>query len=80
MDIPVSLTERDLAALDSLAAGLGRSREWIVARAVQRYIEEETEFAAFLQEGIADLEAGRVHTQEEVERMFAVRRATRDAA
>jgi len=68
------------AALDKLGATLDRSRAWIVARAIERYVTEESEFMAFIQEGVDDLEAGRFHTQEEVEEMFSVDRAARDAA
>lgn len=69
-----------LAALDSLAAITERSRAWILARAVRRYVDEELEFRAFVRKGIEDIDAGRVRTQQEVEAMFNVRRATRDAA
>ena len=67
-------------ALDTLAKELDRSRAWIVAKAVERYVNEELEFIAFIKEGEADLDAGRVHSQEEVEKMFGIASGERDAA
>lgn len=67
-------------ALDALAQELDRSRAWIVAKAVERYVKEELEFIAFIKEGEADIDAGRVHSQEEVEAMFGISTGERDAA
>ena len=78
--ITARLGEETVMALDKLGASMDRSRAWIAAKAIERYVEEESEFLAFLQVGIDDLDAGRVHTQEEVEAMFGVRRETRNAA
>lgn len=78
--ITARLSEEVLAKLDTLGAGMKRSRAWIIARAVERYVEEESEFLAFVQVGLDDLAAGRTHTQEEVEAIFAVRREARNAA
>ena len=69
-----------LILLDKIAAAHGQSRERAIAVAIERYAREEAEFIDFVQEGIDDFEAGRVHTQEEVEAMFAVRREPREAA
>ena len=69
-----------LEALDQLATRYDRSRGWHIARAIERYVAEEGQLLAMILEGEADIAAGRVHTQEEVEAMFAVRRGRRDAA
>jgi len=66
--------------LDALARDYDRARGWIVARAVERYVAEESQLLAMVREGEADIEAGRTFTQEEVETMFAVKRDQRDAA
>ena len=64
--------ETDLAEkLDTLGAVLERSRAWIVAKAIERYVAEEMELIAFIQEGEDDIAAGRVHSQEEVEPIAA---------
>ena len=65
----------ELAAdLDKLAAALERSRAWIVAKAVERYVREESEFLAFIQEGIDAADRGELISQEEMEAWFASRR------
>ena len=69
-----------LADVDRLARELDRSRAWIVAKAIERYVSEELEFIEFIKEGEADLDAGRVHSQEEVEAMFGISAGKRDAA
>lgn len=66
--------------LDQLARDYDRSRGWLVAQAIERYVAEESQFLALIKEGEADIEAGRVFTQEEVEAMFGVKRDQRDAA
>ncbi len=66
--------------LDQLARDYDRSRGWLVARAIERYVDEESQLLAMIREGEADIEAGRVFTQEDVEAMFNVKREQRDAA
>lgn len=74
--IDATLAER----LDQLAADFDRSRGWLVARAIARFVEEEEGMLAAIKEGEADIVAGRVHSQEEVEAMFGVVRGERHAA
>ena len=66
--------------LDQLARDYDRSRGWLVAQAIERYVAEESQFLALIREGEADIAAGRTFTQEEVEAMFGVKRDQRDAA
>ena len=66
--------------LDSLAKDMDRTRAWIVATAIRRYVEEQSEWIAFIKEGEDDIAAGRTFTQEEVEAMFLNRRKSRAAA
>lgn len=67
------------AKLDGLALATGRTRSWHSARALERYVESEAEFLAFLQVGIDDLDAGRTVSQTFVEARLAEKRAQRDA-
>jgi len=53
--------------LDTLAAALERSRAWIVSKAVERYVEEELAFRAFIQEGVDAADRGELISQEEME-------------
>jgi predicted transcriptional regulator len=74
--VATELSER----IDQLAQEMDRSRAWVIAKAVERYVAEELEFIAFVREGERDLDEGRFFTQEQVEAMFEVKRAERDAA
>ena len=73
--ITARVSEELADELDKLAGALERSRAWIVAKAVERYVREEAEFLAFIQEGEDDIAAGRVHSQEEVKPCSSIDRA-----
>lgn len=68
--IDANLSDR----LDKLATGLGRSRAWIVQQAIARYVDEESEFWAFVQEGVDSADRGELISQEEMEAWFESRR------
>lgn len=55
-----------LAGLDLLADRQERSRAWLVAKAVERYVLEERAFLDFLQEGVDALDRGDVITHEQL--------------
>ena len=78
--ITARIDDEAVAALDRLAKELDRSRAWIVAAAVERFVKEELEFVHAVLEGEADVAAGRVRTQEDMEAMFDIAEAKRDAA
>lgn len=59
------------AQLDAIALRADRSRAWLVAQAVQDFIDRDNELMAFLKPGLDDIAAGRVVTQEEMEQKFA---------
>jgi predicted transcriptional regulator len=61
--------------LDALAQASDRSRAWLVAEAVREMIERDEALMAFLQPGLDDIAAGRVHTQEAMDAKFAKLRA-----
>lgn len=52
--------------VDQVASAHGRSRAWFVAQAVEKAARKEAEFLAFVQEGIDDIDAGRVVSHEDV--------------
>ena len=54
-----------------------RSRAWIVNKLVNEAAQKQIEFDDFVQIGLDDLAAGRVHTQEEMEQWFEARKANR---
>jgi predicted transcriptional regulator len=66
--------------IDQLAQALDRSRAWVIAKAIERYVDEELEFVESVREGERDIAEGRFFTQEQVEAMFAVKRDERSAA
>lgn len=71
--ITARLDEQGLARLDQLAAMLDRSRAWIVAKAVRRYVDEELEFRAFVQQGVDAADRGESISQEDMEAWFEAR-------
>ena len=60
--------------LDELADAYQRSRSQLVLQAVSRYVEYEQQFRAAVQEGLADIEAGRVVAHDEMLKKFNIRR------
>ncbi|TPG20498.1 ribbon-helix-helix protein, CopG family [Sphingomonas koreensis] len=68
------------ADLDKLANHQDRSRAWLVCKAIERYVREESEFFAFLKEGDDAIERGESLTQEEMEAWFLSRHEAADAA
>ena len=72
-NLPAQLVER----LDDIAERIDRSRSWIVRQALKEWLDEEQRRHELTLEGIADFEAGRTFTQEEVEKHIAERKAAR---
>jgi predicted transcriptional regulator len=64
-------------SLGRIAARQQRSRAWIVQKAVERYVAEETEFLRFVQVGVDSADRGDLVSQEEMERWFEARKASR---
>lgn len=71
--ITARLDADSLAKLDRLSTVLDRSRSWIVAKAVQRFVDEELEFRAFIQQGVDEADQGELISQEEMEAWFEAR-------
>jgi predicted transcriptional regulator len=63
--------------LRTIAEGRRSSPEKLISTALRWYVENESEFLAAVDEGLADLAAGRAHSHEEVvaefERRFGKR-------
>lgn len=78
--ITARVDEATLQSLDALAESRERTRAWLVAKAIKRYVEEETAFRAFIQEGEDAIDRGEYYTQEQMEEWFASRYRTADAA
>ncbi|AHE56623.1 CopG family ribbon-helix-helix protein [Sphingomonas sanxanigenens] len=81
--ITVNLDAATLALVDAAAKARGISREALAAEAIQRFVERDAEFVAFVQEGIDDADSGNLISQEDMESWFAARkndRAIRAAA
>jgi predicted transcriptional regulator len=55
-----------VAGLDLLAHRLERSRAWVVAKALERYVADERAFLDFLQEGVDALDRGDYITHEQL--------------
>lgn len=58
------------AALDGLAARLGKSRAAVVAEAIRDYTEEQAAFLEFIEVGERDIDEGRFYTQDQMETWF----------
>jgi len=64
----VRMAEEKLARLDKLARLTKRSRGWLINDAVDRYLSYEEWFMKAVEEGIEDVDAGRVVSHDEVKR------------
>lgn len=81
---PGRYDERDIEALDRLAEATGRSRNHHLNEALKGYLAQQSWQIAHIQEGLADLDAGHMTSQEEVmaesRRVIAEARARQAAA
>lgn len=75
--ITTRVSDDVLAMIDRLAKSRERSRAWIVNKLVDEAAKRQIEFDDFVEVGLDDLTAGRVHTQEEMEKWFESRKANR---
>lgn len=63
--VTTRIDDETLASLDRLASHHDRSRAWLVAEAVRRYVAVEGEFLDFIEEGAQDFARGDYVTHEE---------------
>jgi predicted transcriptional regulator len=64
--ITARVDEATLQSLDALAESQERTRAWLVAKAIQRYVKEETEFRAFIKQGEDAIDRADYLTHEEM--------------
>jgi predicted transcriptional regulator len=64
--ITARIDTETLDALDALAATRERTRAWLVAKAIERFVREESELHAFLKEGEDAIDRGDYLTQDEM--------------
>ncbi len=73
----ISLDEDLAKAIEDLAKRTNRPVDSIVADATRAHVEYTQRLLASIEAGLADADAGRLHTIEEVEAELARRRAAR---
>jgi predicted transcriptional regulator len=66
--VTARLAEDIADKLDVLAGQLKRSKSFLVAQAIEDYVAREADFLAKIEEGLADLKAGRARDHAEVMR------------
>lgn len=64
--ISARVSDDTFAILDRLAAGQDRSRAWITARLLDDAAQRAVEMEAFVAQGIADRDAGRTVSHEDM--------------
>lgn len=67
----IRLDDETLAKLDALAADTDRSRNWLVAKAIQDYVELNAWQIQRIKEGIAEADRGEFATEEELDAIEA---------
>jgi predicted transcriptional regulator len=78
--ISCRVDEEMLAILDRLATAHDRSRAWIVHKLLTEAARAELKLLEDIEEGIADLDAGRSISHEELVTILEARYAGREAA
>jgi len=69
--VTARIDEETHGRLDNLAKATDRSRSWLVADAVRRYVEEECWQVAGIEEVVCQAHAGNFATEDEVKAAFA---------
>ncbi len=69
--VTTRIDEETQSRLDQLAKATDRSRSWLVADAIRRYVEEEGWQVAAIEEGVRQADAGDFATEDEVKAAFA---------
>ncbi len=67
----IRLDDETLAKLDALAADTDRSRNWLVAKAIENYVELNAWQIQRIKEGIAEADRGEFATDEELDAIEA---------
>lgn len=69
--VTARIDEETQDRLEQLARATERSRSWLVADAIRRYVKEEGWQVAAIEEGVRQADAGAFATDEEVKAAFA---------
>ena len=69
--VTARIDEATHSSLERLAKATDRSRSWLVADAIRRYVEEESWQIAAIEEGVRQADAGNFATEGEVKAAFA---------
>lgn len=69
--VTTRIDEETQSRLDQLAKATDRSRSWLVADAIRRYVEEEGWQVAAIEAGLRQADAGDFATEDEVKAAFA---------
>nr|WP_294509328.1 CopG family ribbon-helix-helix protein [uncultured Bilophila sp.] len=69
--VTTRIDEETQSRLDQLAKATDRSRSWLVADAIRRYVEEEGWQVAAIEEGVRQADADDFATEDEVKAAFA---------
>ena len=64
--ITARIDQETLEMVDRVAKARGRSRAWFAARAIEQVARSEADFLAVRQEGVDDIEAGRIVEHDQV--------------
>jgi predicted transcriptional regulator len=64
----IRVDEEKLDRLDKLAESIDRPRSWLINQAIDRYLDEEEQFLAAVEEGIAAADRGELVPHEQVMR------------
>jgi predicted transcriptional regulator len=67
--VTIDLDEETLIALDGFAANMEQSRSVVIDLALREWLSAQADFATHVQAGIADAEADRFVSQDEIERI-----------
>lgn len=70
VDVTIEVEAALAGKVTKLATDLHRSPEWVIARAIENYIQLNASDVARIREGIAEADRGEFATDEEVEDLF----------
>ena len=66
----VRLDDNLLQRVDGIAKSLSRPRSWIIAQALERFVDYEEWYLQEVRDGLAEVEQGEIATEEQVAGAF----------